>query len=199
MAKPFLPPASRLYQKPRSPKTLCSSTACRSWCCRWKLPEHFQEGSRALDATPLIEVNPENYEVKVDGAPITCQPVAVVPLAQRYFFILTTTNHMLIQQKAGTLGTICSQWPPHRLALTSNGTSTSKRILRKRSASGREISLRFLDENPALAQNDVLYEDARSLIVIDISPCDAIVVRPGSMYAMASVCYEIGNKHLPRL
>ncbi|HEY4150115.1 MAG TPA: urease subunit alpha [Chitinophagaceae bacterium] len=37
------------------------------------------------DATPLIEVNPENYEVKVDGSPITCQPVSVVPLAQRYF------------------------------------------------------------------------------------------------------------------
>lgn len=37
------------------------------------------------DATPNIEVNPENYEVKVDGTPITCQPVSVVPLAQRYF------------------------------------------------------------------------------------------------------------------
>jgi urease subunit alpha len=37
------------------------------------------------DATPQIEVNPENYEVKVDGVHITCEPVAVVPLAQRYF------------------------------------------------------------------------------------------------------------------
>jgi urease subunit alpha len=37
------------------------------------------------DATPHIEVNPENYEVKVDGVPITCEPVAVVPMAQRYF------------------------------------------------------------------------------------------------------------------
>jgi urease subunit alpha len=37
------------------------------------------------DATPQIEVNPENYEVKVDGQPITCEPVAEVPLAQRYF------------------------------------------------------------------------------------------------------------------
>ena len=37
------------------------------------------------DATPKIEVNPENYEVKVDGVPITCEPVAVVPMAQRYF------------------------------------------------------------------------------------------------------------------
>jgi urease subunit alpha len=37
------------------------------------------------DATPKIDVNPENYEVKVDGVQITCEPVAVVPLAQRYF------------------------------------------------------------------------------------------------------------------
>jgi len=37
------------------------------------------------DATPNIEVNPENYEVKVDGQHITCEPVCVVPLAQRYF------------------------------------------------------------------------------------------------------------------
>jgi urease subunit alpha len=37
------------------------------------------------DATPLIEVNPENYEVKVDGEIITCAPLAELPLAQRYF------------------------------------------------------------------------------------------------------------------
>ena len=36
-------------------------------------------------ATPHIEVNPENYEVKVDGEHITCEPMAVLPLAQRYF------------------------------------------------------------------------------------------------------------------
>lgn len=37
------------------------------------------------DQTPQIDVNPENYEVKVDGQHITCEPVAVVSLAQRYF------------------------------------------------------------------------------------------------------------------
>ncbi|MEO7312564.1 MAG: urease subunit alpha [Chitinophagaceae bacterium] len=37
------------------------------------------------DATPQIDVNPENYEVKVDGVHITCEPVSVLPLAQRYF------------------------------------------------------------------------------------------------------------------
>lgn len=37
------------------------------------------------DATPRIEVDPENYEVKVDGVKIGCEPLAVLPLAQRYF------------------------------------------------------------------------------------------------------------------
>jgi urease subunit alpha len=37
------------------------------------------------NATPAIDVNPENYEVKVDGQPVTCEPIAVAPLAQRYF------------------------------------------------------------------------------------------------------------------
>ena len=37
------------------------------------------------DKTPDIEVNPENYEVKVDGVHITCEPVNVLPMAQRYF------------------------------------------------------------------------------------------------------------------
>lgn len=37
------------------------------------------------DATPQIDVNPENYEVKVDGKRITCEPLKVAPLAQLYF------------------------------------------------------------------------------------------------------------------
>ncbi len=36
-------------------------------------------------ATPKIEVNPETYEVRVDGELITCEPAQVSPLAQRYF------------------------------------------------------------------------------------------------------------------
>ena len=37
------------------------------------------------DATPKIEVDPETYEVRVDGELIGCEPAAVLPLAQRYF------------------------------------------------------------------------------------------------------------------
>lgn len=37
------------------------------------------------DNMPQIDVNPENYEVKVDGEKITCEPATEVALAQRYF------------------------------------------------------------------------------------------------------------------
>ena len=37
------------------------------------------------DALPRIEVDPETYEVRADGALLTCEPAAVLPMAQRYF------------------------------------------------------------------------------------------------------------------
>ena len=40
---------------------------------------------RLNDATPLIEVDPERYEVRADGVLLTCEPAAELPLAQRYF------------------------------------------------------------------------------------------------------------------
>ena len=37
------------------------------------------------DRTPHIEVDPETYEVRADGELLTCEPSAVLPMAQRYF------------------------------------------------------------------------------------------------------------------
>ena len=37
------------------------------------------------DALPVIEVNPETYEVKADGELLTCEPATILPMAQRYF------------------------------------------------------------------------------------------------------------------
>ncbi|TIR82351.1 MAG: urease subunit alpha, partial [Mesorhizobium sp.] len=37
------------------------------------------------DATPHVEVDPETYEVRADGEPLTCEPATVLPMAQRYF------------------------------------------------------------------------------------------------------------------
>ena len=37
------------------------------------------------DATPVITVDPETYEVTADGELLTCEPAEVLPMAQRYF------------------------------------------------------------------------------------------------------------------
>ncbi|MGE0324537.1 MAG: urease subunit alpha, partial [Polyangiaceae bacterium] len=36
-------------------------------------------------ATPKIEVDPETYQVRADGDVLSCEPLAELPLAQRYF------------------------------------------------------------------------------------------------------------------
>jgi urease subunit alpha len=36
-------------------------------------------------ATPVLEVDPETYEVRADGELLTCEPAHSLPMAQRYF------------------------------------------------------------------------------------------------------------------
>ena len=102
---------------------------------------------------------------------------------------------MLIQRKLGNIATSSSNKITDWLAL--EWYEANKRIMGKRTEAGKDISLRFLNENPNLTQGDILYEDENSIIVVNIQPCNCIVVKPTNMFQMASVCYEIGNKHLP--
>lgn len=37
------------------------------------------------DATPVIEVDPETYDVRADGELLVCEPAEILPMAQRYF------------------------------------------------------------------------------------------------------------------
>jgi urease subunit alpha len=37
------------------------------------------------DATPVIEVDPETYDVRADGELLVCEPAQILPMAQRYF------------------------------------------------------------------------------------------------------------------
>lgn len=47
--------------------------------------EISKQDMKLNNATPEIEVDPQTYEVKVDGKVITCEAVDVLPMAQRYF------------------------------------------------------------------------------------------------------------------
>ncbi|MBC7886851.1 MAG: urease accessory protein UreE [Ferruginibacter sp.] len=74
---------------------------------------------------------------------------------------------------------------------------TNKRILHKKTISGREVVMKFLNENQQLTEGDIIYEDDFNIVVIEIKECDAMTIRPKTMFEMAAVCYEIGNKHIP--
>ena len=72
-----------------------ASTAARSTACRAR--ESAVRGCRGIgkrdlvlnDALPKIEVNADTYEVRADGELLTCEPADVLPLAQRYFPVLS--------------------------------------------------------------------------------------------------------------
>ncbi len=103
---------------------------------------------------------------------------------------------MLIKHKIGNLNnTETSGKKIDWLAL--QWYEARKRILRKKTTNGEEILLKFLNENPALTEGDILFADDSHIIAVSILPCNCMVVQPKNMFEMASVCYEIGNKHLP--
>jgi len=103
---------------------------------------------------------------------------------------------MLIQKKIGNIKTqpindkqidwLALQW-----------FEVNKRILHKKTKAGVEVVLKFLQENQQLTQGDILYEDESKIIAVDILECDVLIIHPKNMFEMASICYEIGNKHLP--
>lgn len=74
---------------------------------------------------------------------------------------------------------------------------TGKRVLRRFTLGGQEVALRFMRESPMLRQGDIAWMDDKKAIVVSILPAQAIVLRPATMTDMATICYEIGNKHLP--
>lgn len=103
---------------------------------------------------------------------------------------------MLIQQKIGNInsfpvGNKAIDW------LIVEWYETNKRILHKKTKAGIAITLKFLKENPELTEGDILWQDENKLVAIEINSCEAIVIRPKNNFEIASVCYEIGNKHLP--
>lgn len=103
---------------------------------------------------------------------------------------------ILIEEIAGKLdGTDLTGRRLERIEL--EWYEAGKRIQRRRTDQGTEVAIRLMHEGQRLHQDDLLYADGEKVIVVDILPCDAIRVKPRTMTEMGSVCYEIGNKHLP--
>ena len=105
-------------------------------------------------------------------------------------------TNIIIQQKIGTLQT----FPVNNRSidfLYLEWHETRKRILRKKTELGLELSMKFLNSNTGITEADILWENEKSIVVVSIIPCDCMVIKPSSLQEMAAICYEIGNKHLP--
>ncbi|RKR83433.1 urease accessory protein [Mucilaginibacter gracilis] len=103
---------------------------------------------------------------------------------------------MLVKEKLGNINTIPAgnqtiDW------LDLQWYETNKRIMHKRSTAGVEVVMKFMNEGQNLTQGDILYQDSETIIAINIPACETLVIKPKNMFEMASICYEIGNKHLP--
>lgn len=74
-----------------------------------------------------------------------------------------------------------------------------KKLHKKKTRSGKAIGIRLGDDilTKGLTQEDVLYEDGNSIIVVNILPFQMIVVdiQKDHPHMLGKVCYEIGNKH----
>ena len=103
---------------------------------------------------------------------------------------------MLIKQKIGSLKNI-EPGGRHIECIHLQWYEMAKKILHKKTDKGREVVMKFFREGESLLQDDVIYADDDLLICIDVLPVKAIVLTPASMWEMAYLCYEIGNKHLP--
>ena len=49
------------------------------------------------DWQPLIEVDSQTYQVRANGELLTCEPAAVLPMAQRYFYSRRIWEHKMIR------------------------------------------------------------------------------------------------------
>ncbi|MFI3277913.1 MAG: urease accessory protein UreE [Rikenellaceae bacterium] len=73
----------------------------------------------------------------------------------------------------------------------------SKRIIRKYTLQGQEVACKFTAENISLRDGDILFMDDNTAIIVRVLKTQCIVISPKDMVELATVCYEIGNKHMP--
>lgn len=76
---------------------------------------------------------------------------------------------------------------------------TFKKLHKKISHSGKEIGIRLGNEvlTKGIKQGDILYKEGNYIAVVNILPCDVIVINVEEHHKVmaAKVCYEIGNRH----
>lgn len=77
--------------------------------------------------------------------------------------------------------------------------NSCKKIDRLKTHSGVEVGIRLSDTaiSKGFRQDDVVFCEDNSVIVINILPCKALVMTVTDIHILPKFCYEIGNRHAP--
>ncbi|MDB5171276.1 MAG: urease accessory protein UreE [Phycisphaerales bacterium] len=89
-----------------------------------------------------------------------------------------------------------AQWAGRDVDVVEIAWDECRPVLKKRSRGGEEVRL-LLPVNQTLRHGDVLWEDDRRVLMIEVTPCEVIVVRPASSREAAAIALELGNLHVP--
>ncbi|WP_299987551.1 urease accessory protein UreE [uncultured Pontibacter sp.] len=73
---------------------------------------------------------------------------------------------------------------------------TSKSRMKKKTQGGVEVLVEKSNRE-ALEDGDLLYLSEERAILLKIKPCDCVVLYPRSLQEVGTICFEIGNKHVP--
>lgn len=72
----------------------------------------------------------------------------------------------------------------------------SKSRMKKKTQGGVEVLVEKSHRGP-LEDGDLLYLSEERAIMLKIKPCDCIVLYPRGLQEVGTICFEIGNKHVP--
>lgn len=71
-----------------------------------------------------------------------------------------------------------------------------KKSLHKFSRQGLEVGIRRQEGTP-LQNGDILWQEGRNWLVVEIAECECLAVKAATMMEMAEAGYAIGNRHAP--
>ncbi|GGG22975.1 urease accessory protein UreE [Pontibacter amylolyticus] len=72
----------------------------------------------------------------------------------------------------------------------------SKSRMKKKTQGGAAVLVEKSRKDP-LEDGDLLYLSEELAILLKIKPCDCVVLYPRSLQEVGTICFEIGNKHVP--
>ncbi|HEY2587423.1 MAG TPA: urease accessory protein UreE [Tepidisphaeraceae bacterium] len=88
---------------------------------------------------------------------------------------------------------LASPWPVEYVDI---GWDQCRSTLKAQTRGGEEVRV-LLPRGQILRHGDVLFEDAARSVVVNVLPCELIVVRSDNPRRLAELALELGNLHWP--